>query len=331
MQERASPRLWIVLVNFRTGSHACACLDSLARQVDVRGQMRVVVVDNASGDDSVPQLEHWIAANHAHAWVTLRPQAENGGFARGNNVVIREALAHPHPPEFVLLLNPDTVVREGALSKLLRYMDAHPDVGMAGPGIEDEEGGVRASAFRFHTALSELETTLRTRVASRLLRSFVLAPALELQTQHVDWVSGACAIIRRTVFEQVGLLDEAYFLYFEEVDLFVRAQRAGWHCAYVPDARVTHIGGQSTGVTGKGRKGARMPGYWFASRRRFFLKTYGPRHAALADLARMTGSAVGTVRGFLRRAAGEPLWMLRDTWRNSVFRRGAQVEAERIK
>src|SRR6185312_15227837 len=98
-----------------------------------------------------------------------------------------------------------------------------------------------------------------------------------------DWVSGACMIVRREVFDSIGLLDDGYFMYFEEVDFCHRAQRAGWLCGYVPEARVVHLVGQSTGKTDPDKTRRRMPDYWFRSRRRYFLHHQGRVVTILAD------------------------------------------------
>jgi GT2 family glycosyltransferase len=121
--------------------------------------------------------------------------------------------------------------------------------------------------------------------------------------EKVDWVSGASFIVRREVFEWVGLMDERYFLYFEEVDFCFAAQRAGWECWYIPGSRVMHIAGAATGVTVRTDKPRRVPAYWFESRRRFYTKNYGTVHAAAADLAYIVGHATWRVR---RRLQNKP-------------------------
>jgi hypothetical protein len=136
----------------------------------------------------------------------------------------------------------------------------------------------------------------------------------------VDWVSGACLMIRRDVIEAIGLLDEQYFLYYEEVDFCLRAHRAGWPCWYVPASRVMHIGGQSTGVGVRGRRPGRLPAYFFESRRRYFEKNFGRRHAMLADLAFGVGYALWQLRRWLlRRPDPDPPHLLGDFWRHSTL------------
>ncbi|MFC6584913.1 glycosyltransferase family 2 protein [Sulfitobacter aestuariivivens] len=116
---------------------------------------------------------------------------------------------------------------------------------------------------------------------------------------QVDWAAGASILIRAETLRDVGLFDETFFLYFEETDLILRAARTGWTCWFVPDARVVHVGSVSTGM----REWARMPDYWFASRRHYFVKNHGRVYAALAWCARISGATIHAVRC---RVTGQP-------------------------
>ena len=136
---------------------------------------------------------------------------------------------------------------------LVEFMNDHPKVGIAGSRLENPNGTPQCSAFRFHSVLSELEGGLRLGIVSRLLRNRVVAPPVSDEQHETDWVAGASMIVRHGVFADIGLMDEGYFLYFEEVDFCLRAHRAGWHCWYVPASRVVHLVGQSSGVTGADR------------------------------------------------------------------------------
>jgi N-acetylglucosaminyl-diphospho-decaprenol L-rhamnosyltransferase len=274
-----------------------------------------VVTDNASGDDSVARLTRAVADNGWGDWASIEPLARNGGFAYGNNEAIRAALAATDKPEYVLLLNPDTLVRPGAIRALLEFMGAHPHAGIAGSRLEDPDGTPQRSAFRFHTVRSELEAGLRLGVVSSLLRRHIVAPPVPAGEEPVrtDWVAGASRIVRRAVCEQAGLMDEAYFMYFEEVDFCLRAARHGWPCWYVPASRVVHLVGQSSGVTDVRRANKRRPAYWFDSRRRYFLKNHGRLKTVLADLAWSLGFATFRVRQFLQRKPdSDPARLLRD-------------------
>ena len=136
--------------------------------------------------------------------------------------------------------------------------------------------------------LGELEAAAGLGVLTRLLRRFAVSPPPTNAAQECDWVSGACMAVRREVFDSVGLFDEGFFLYFEEVDFCRRARQAGWACWCLADARVVHFEGASTGIRTARR---RLPSYWFASRRRFFLKAYGAAGLIAADVLWTLGRA----------------------------------------
>jgi N-acetylglucosaminyl-diphospho-decaprenol L-rhamnosyltransferase len=320
-------RLLIVIVNYRTAALSIDCLRSLAPQVpQLPAGTRVVVTDNASGDDSVERLTNQVSANGWRGWCEIRALVRNGGFAYGNNEAIRPALQSGDPPDYVLLLNPDTIVRDGAVSALLDFMDAHPNVGIAGSRLEEPDGRPQRSAFRFPGVLSELETGLRLSVASRVLSRFVVAPPPPPQACRVDWVAGASMMIRKAVFDDAGLLDENYFMYYEEVDFCLRASRAGWPCWYVPSSRVVHLVGQSSGVTDERKPKKRRPAYWFESRRRYFVSHFGRARTFLADTFWIVGHALyrATVLA-RRRPANDPAMLLRDFIRYNFLPAGRRA------
>ena len=315
-------RLLVVIVNYRTGDLTVACLRSLAAEVSA-ADARVVVTDNCSGDASPAQIAAAIADNGWSGWASFMPLERNGGFAYGNNAAIRPALAAANKPQYVLLLNPDTEIRPGALTELLKFMDAHPKVGIAGSRLEHPDGAVQISAFRFHSVLSELEAGLRLGAVSKLLQRKVVAPPPPAQAAPTDWVAGASMIIRREVFDCIGLMDEAYFMYFEEVDFCLRARRAGWPCWYVPASRVVHFVGQSSGVTDVKKARKRRPAYWFESRRRFFENNFGGARALMANVVWAAGFALWRVRRAIQRKPdADPEHLLGDFLRHSFLPRG---------
>lgn len=316
----------IVIVNYRTADLTVDCLRSLSDEVNSLGGVRVVVTDNQSGDDSPTKIRHAIDENRWDAWASLMLLARNGGFAYGNNEAIRPALGSDNPPDFVLLLNPDTVIRPGAVARLIGFMQNNPGAGIAGSRLEDPDGTPQRSAFRFHSIRSELDDGLRLGFVSKLLRNHCVAPPVRDDTHRTDWVAGASMVIRREVFDAVGLMDEGYFMYYEEVDFCLRAQRAGWDCWYVPESRVVHLVGQASGVTVQNTRPKRRPGYWFDSRRRYFLKNHGWFYATLADAVWMLGFATFRVRQLIQRKPDtDPPKLLYDFLRHSTVLKGAKV------
>jgi len=310
----------VIIVNYRTASLTIGCLRSLAAQVQSNPQARVVVVDNASNDHSAQQIRLAIETEGWRDWTTLRELATNGGFAVGNNAALLDALSETPAPDFFWLLNSDTRVRPGALAALLAFMQTHPTVGIAGSRLEGADGVVQRSAFHFPGVLGELESGLRWGVVSRLLARWVTAPPAPSSETRVDWVAGASLFMRRAVLERCGLLDEQFFMYFDDVDFCRRAGRAAWECWYVPSSRVVHLIGQSSGMTDTRGEPMRRPSYWFAARRHYFLKHHGWAFSALADAIWLLGFGVWRVRRWLQHKPDrDPPQLWRDFLRNSIW------------
>ncbi|ACK73640.1 glycosyl transferase family 2 [Gloeothece citriformis PCC 7424] len=317
---KQNPYLLVVIVNYRTPKLTIDCLHSLVEEIKILPNTKVVVVDNYSGDNSAEQIRAEINTQQWQDWVSFIAAERNGGYAYGNNLGIRPALESDNKPDYVLLLNPDTVVRPKALKVLVDFMEAHPQVGIAGSRLEDPDGTPQHSAFRFHSIWSELDCALRFGPISKLLQSKIIAPPVSDVTCQTDWVAGASMIIRREVFDSVSLLDEEYFMYYEEVDFCLQANRAGWSCWYVPESRVVHLVGQSSGVTVTKVRPKRRPKYWFDSRKRFFIKNYGFIYAVLADLFWMTGFSLWTIRRSIQnKIDNDPPYLLQDFFSNSVI------------
>ena len=223
-------RLSIVIVNWNTEALLRQCLASIvAHPPD--GPYEVVVVDNASTDGSVEMVRDEFPA------VVLLANEQNAGFAAGNNLAIEASTA-----DMILLLNSDTVVRPGALEALLQFMESHSGAGAAGARLLNPDGTLQPSCFPLPTLLSEglhlFHLDYRQR---RAMQTWDVS-----QPRAVDVLLGACMLLRRAAVQQVGLLDEGYFMYSEEVDYCRRLQEAGWTLHWVPEAEVVHYGGQST-------------------------------------------------------------------------------------
>ena len=317
------PRVLVAIVNYRTPAMTIDCLRSLIPEKQLVPGLEVVVTDNRSPDDSAQQLSAFVAESGQADWIEFKPLPLNGGFAYGNNEAIRDRLASATPPDFVLLLNPDTYIRPAAVRALVDFLQRHPRAGIVGSRCEDPDGTAQRSAFRFPTPASELDDTLRLGVISKLLRRFVIAPPPPESEVVMDWVSGASMLIRREVFDAIGLLDADYFMYFEEVDFCRRAQRAGWSCWYAPQSRIVHLVGQASGVTNQRAERKRRPAYWFDSRRRYFTRNHGRFYLLACDLASLVGLSIWQVRRVLERKKDfDPPKFLWDSLRHSVFVKG---------
>lgn len=306
------PVTWIVTVNYRTADLVIESLYALAPQRDALGGGKIVIVDNASGDESVEKIAEAINTEDWASLVSLMPMSRNGGFAFGNNVGFSKAFSSFDCVDYLLLLNPDSSARQGSIEKLVDFMEAHTEVGIAGSRLENQGGATECSAHKFHSPISELLEGARLGLLTQYLSSYEVTPPLRDEAHRCDWVSGSCMIIRRKVIEDIGMMDEGFFLYFEEVDFFQRAARARWQTWYVPESIVMHIEGASTGI----KSTKRRPAYWYNSRRRYFVKHYGVSGLLLADLLLSIGRLTFSIRRFLRLGAqGElldPKWFMLD-------------------
>lgn len=311
-------RTLVVIVNYRSARLVVDCLDSLVGEWQSDRSLRVVVVENDSQDDSAEVLRAAIDERGFEEWVELRVMPRNGGFAYGVNAGVQPALTGEDPPDAFLLLNPDTYVRPGAIRALTDGLTSDPAVGMVGSRVEDPDGTPQHSRFRFPNIGNELDTGLRLGIVHRLLGDRVTCPPIVDEPHDIDWLSGASMMVRREVFERVGPFDEGYFLYFEELDFFRRANALGIRSRYVPASKVVHLVGQSTGVTVRDRRPGRTPSYWFESRRRYYGKHHSRLYKLVADAAFMFGRmghhVIRTLR--LRKDTGPP-WFLWDFFRHN--------------
>ncbi|HST04979.1 MAG TPA: glycosyltransferase [Chloroflexia bacterium] len=232
-------KLTIVILNWNVSGLLAGCLRSLPAACGAWWDVsEVVVVDNASTDDSVPMLRRDFPD------VRVIELAENTGFAAGNNAGLRASRGG-----YVLFLNPDTIAQPLSIAALGDYMDNHPDVGIAGPRLLNADGTTQSSRRRFPTLTTSLieSTPLQPLFGNvQALRRFYVLDRSDEEEQHVDWLSGAALMCRRSALEQTGPFDPGYFMFSEEVDLCRRMVGAGWQVAYVPQAQITHYGGGST-------------------------------------------------------------------------------------
>jgi N-acetylglucosaminyl-diphospho-decaprenol L-rhamnosyltransferase len=306
----------VVIVTYKSAQLTIQSLRSLESERASSGlNIRATGVDNASGD--LPAIQQALGPNGWSSWVTLVPAPMNGGFAYGNNLGVQHAYAAA-TPDYIYLLNPDAEVRPGAISALVRFLEARPDVGIAGSSFEYLDGRDWPMAFRFPTIWSELSEGLQIGLVARLLNKWVVARRMTQITQPIDWICGASMMIRPAVFAAIGGFDENYFLYFEETDFCNRALKAGFSTWYVPESRVMHIMGQSTRITDETLELQRRPAYWFESRRRYFAVTFGVGHAMLIGLVAFFSGSLGLLKRTVQRRRGVPYY-LRDLLKHTIL------------
>jgi GT2 family glycosyltransferase len=259
----SEPDVDVVIVSYRSRELLGRCLDSL-REHPAPAGMTVTVVDNASDDGTAD----YVAAEHP--WVTVLPQATNLGFGAATNIGIRRGSA-----PYVLVLNPDAAVAANTLPVLVELMESDTLIGCAGPALFQEDGTFDHAARRgFPTPLSSLAhfTGVGRRVESGPLAGY---RAPEVERGPVDAVNGAFMLLRRQALDQVGLFDEEYWMYMEDLDLNWRLARAGWITFYEPSVRAIHTKGGTTG----GRRSARLEWAFHRGMGRFYRKHYAAEHS----------------------------------------------------
>jgi GT2 family glycosyltransferase len=231
--EAGAPDVSVVVVSYNTRAMLDDCLRSVAASREV--VLEVFVVDNASRDGSA---EHVAAA---FPDVRLIRNPDNRGFAAANNLALRRARGR-----HLLLLNPDTLVEPLTIATLSRFLDARPAVGITGPKVLNRDGSLQSCGYWYPSLREEI---LLSRNVRKLAR-FVFGEPRQLpepdRSRDVEWVDGCCLMIRREVLHGVGLLDEQYFLYAEELDWCRSARKAGWEIRTCPEARMVHLQGQSS-------------------------------------------------------------------------------------
>jgi GT2 family glycosyltransferase len=237
MPDSAAPLdLSIITVSWNVRELLRSCLQSVASG---RGQLNIemIVVDSASSDGS-PEM-----VRQDFPWVKLIASKENLGFPRGNNKGIERANG-----KHILLLNPDTIIMGDALTTMVDYLDQHLDVGGLGPQLLNQDGSIQSSRRRFPTFLTAIfeSTWLEDMAPASITRHYYAQDLPDDQPADVDWVIGACLMVPRRVVDRVGLLDEGYFMYSEELDWCRRIVDNGWRIVYLPQAKVVHYFGKSS-------------------------------------------------------------------------------------
>jgi N-acetylglucosaminyl-diphospho-decaprenol L-rhamnosyltransferase len=313
----------IVTVNYKTSRMVTDLVLSLTAEIYKMGNTHMVIVDNASGDDSVEYIQDFIEKNSI-TWVTVIANQRNAGYAAGNNLAIRSIVKKGIDVERIWFLNPDTKVKTKAGTELIKAMNDW-NLHIVGSRLEDDDGTLQCSHFNFPGIISELSQGLRLGVFDKLVKKYLVRTEPSIIPIQTDWLSGASFMVSKTYIEKIGLMDEDYFLYFEEVDFFLQGKRKKMHCWYIPSSRVFHAVGASTGISDHRKKAPRRPQYWFDSRRRFFLKNYGALTLFCCDLFFIIGYTTWLLRNKLFNSAGsntEPPNFLKDFIKNSFLFRG---------
>ncbi|HVP81217.1 MAG TPA: glycosyltransferase family 2 protein [Thermodesulfobacteriota bacterium] len=256
IQVLKDPCVSVIIVSWNTREYLLSCLKSIFEEREAKS-WKVIVVDNGSKDGS------GIEVKKTFPYVHLIENEENLGFAKATNQGLKKAAG-----KYVLLLNPDTRVKSEAIERLILFMNASPKVGIAGVQLLNSDGSKQNSIANFPSLATEL--------LNKSLLRWLFPKAFPGKERdwpepiEVDSVIGACMMVRRKAIEQVGLLDEDYFLFLEETDWCYRMKQAGWKVVHVPEVRIDHFQGKSAGSE---KKRARIE--YFRSRYHFFKKHKG--------------------------------------------------------
>ncbi|MSR87515.1 glycosyltransferase family 2 protein [Candidatus Peribacteria bacterium] len=225
-----TPLVSAIILNYRTGRDAWKCANALLKQT-VADRIELFIVDNHSDDDSMGYLRNRIRASHAP--IRIFETSRNIGYGRGNNFGVRSAQG-----EFILIINPDNELEPTGLERMVKKMEDEPDIGILAPQLVHEDGTVRDSYRTFPTLLDLFikRTPLRSLFPGRMKRYLQhgMSPSV---TREVDWVAGACFLMRTSFYRELGGFDPRFFLFFEDTDLCRRSKQAGRRVLYFPEVR----------------------------------------------------------------------------------------------
>ncbi|MBI2756644.1 MAG: glycosyltransferase family 2 protein [Chloroflexi bacterium] len=291
----APPDLSVVVLNYNTRHHLRRCLDSIRAEgsTSLSGApaslaAELWVVDNRSRDGSAEMVAR------EYPWANLVRSPRNGGFAHGNNQALRQVRGRA-----VLLLNPDTELEPGAFEALLRLLKAHPEAGAIGPRLLRDDGTIHRACRRAfprpEVALFQLSGLSQRFAASPLFGRYNLTNLPDDAPAEVDAICGACMLVRREAMDQVGLLDERFFMYAEDIDWCWRLKQAGWTVRYEPSIVVRH----QHGAAGSGRRLATTYHFYHAMDL-FYRKHYARSYNLAVGTFVLVGVYCGLVFALLR-------------------------------
>lgn len=260
----------IVIVSWNVADLLAKCLDSILASPINMNRLEIIVVDSASSDRTVAMLRE------NYPQVKLMAQSENVGFTRGNNIGFAASKGRT-----IFMLNPDTELLGDALTQMLAYLDSHSEVGIVGPHTLNTDGTYQSSRRNFPSkTLAFFESSFLQGIAPKsLLDNFYLNNHPVDAVLEVGWMQGSALLVRREIYEKLGGLDEAFVMYFEELDWCKRASDAGWKLVYLGTAKIIHHGGKSTEQIG-----AKKHIYFQESKIRYYRKHHG---AAFATVLRL--------------------------------------------
>ncbi len=287
----------IVIVNYKTANLLLQCLDSLRKYI-LTDDVKIVISDNNSPDDSISIINNYITKEKLSKNIKLLSLPKNGGFSYGNNEAIKFSQKNYPRSNIFWLLNPDTIVNSYPAELVGEYFKNGSKIGIVGTKQTSMSTGASvSSAFNMFTPFGELLIGAKFGPLFRLFPKYMVPfPPLD-KAQQCDWVSGASFFVSKSLIDDIGLMDENFFLYFEEVDFCFRANKNQWQVWYEPAVSIAHKDESSTGV---GKTATRRPSFWYDSRRYFYRKHYGLLGLIIADLGWFVGRLTLLTRHHLK-------------------------------
>lgn len=265
----------IVIVSYNVSDLLNDCIVSIKKETSCNYE--IIVVDNNSIDNSAEMLKN------CHPDVRLIQNEMNVGFAKANNQAFKESSG-----KYILMLNPDTVVLNKAIDKLVQFMGEYPDAGAAGPKVLYPDMSLQPNCHHFPTLVmrfADYAGLRRKYPKSRIFGKEFMTYWSYNEIKEVDWITGCALILRKTALDQIGVLDENYFMYTEETDICYRLNKAKWKVMFYPDAEIIHYWGKSSSIS-KEQKSVLNPTikYLLDTKYYFYKKNYGYIHVFLLKL-----------------------------------------------
>jgi len=231
-----SPDISFSITNYNTKDFLGSCIDSVINGVKEHSN-EIIVVDDASSDGSAAMIREKFPQ------VKIIENEINMGYVKSNNIGIRASSGR-----YIMSLNSDTVVLDGSIDKIIRFLDNNPNAGAAGPKLLNSDGSIQLQARRgFPTPINSLfyfSGLSRLFLNNKLMGGYLLTYLDDKATTEVDSLCGAAMIVKRDVIDKVGLMDESYFMYGDDIDWCYRMKQAGWKVYYLPEAEIIHYGGR---------------------------------------------------------------------------------------
>jgi N-acetylglucosaminyl-diphospho-decaprenol L-rhamnosyltransferase len=309
-------KILVVQVHYNTPLLQIESLVSLESERAGYADFEVLVVDNCSPDGSANYLQEEIEKRGWSEWVSLLRSDVNGGYAYANNLAVAHHSKKNKSADVLWLLNPDTVVQNGALKQGLFELSKASKL-IVGSRLTDLDGQFQNSKFHFPSILGEISSGFRLGVLDQLIAKY-----RNRYSSGNYWLAGASLFMNLQTYHELNGMDDNYFLYFEEVDFLNRAVTAGYRCQVAKDSYVVHFVGGSTGISDFRGTQPRRPKYWFDSRNRYFLKNHGVLYLALCDAFWIFGYITWFTRKSIirsRQIKNEPKYYLYDFLRYGIF------------